>query len=49
MDIEIPVQTLLDEAREIENRVREVFEKAQAAALPPPTDNSDDDEISMVY
>ncbi len=49
MDIEIPVQTLLDEAREIENRVREVFERAQAAALPPPTDNSDDDEISMVY
>ena len=49
MDIEIPVQTLLDEAREIENRVREVFERAQASALPAPTDEPEDDEISMVY
>ena len=49
MDIEIPVQTLLDEAREIENRVREVFERAQASALPAPSDEPDDDEISMVY
>lgn len=49
MDIEIPVQTLLDEAREIENKVREVFERAQASALPAPTDEPDDDEISMVY
>ena len=49
MNIEIPVQTLLDEAREIENRVREVFERAQASALPAPSDKPDDDEISMVY
>ena len=49
MDIEIPVQTLLDEAREIENRVREAFERAQSSALPAPKDDPDDDEISMVY
>ena len=49
MDIEIPVQTLLDEAREIENRVREAFERAQSSALPAPRDDPDDDEISMVY
>jgi uncharacterized protein len=46
MDREIPVQGLLDDARNIEERVREAFERAQAMALPAPGD--DDDDVPMV-
>ena len=43
MDREIPVQGLLDDARNIEEKVREAFERAQAMALPAPDDDDDDD------
>ena len=48
MDREIPVQGLLDDARNIEERVREAFERAQAMALPAP-DSEDDDDVPMVF
>ena len=47
IDMEIPVKGLLEDARAIEERVREAFERAQANALPAPED--DDDEVRMVY
>ena len=47
MDREIPVQGLLDDARNIEEKVREAFERAQAMALPAP-DDDDDDDVPMV-
>jgi predicted ATP-grasp superfamily ATP-dependent carboligase len=49
MDMEIPVQGLLEDARAIEERVREAFERAQANALPAPDTERDDDEVRMVY
>jgi predicted ATP-grasp superfamily ATP-dependent carboligase len=51
LDKEIPVQGLLDDARNIEARVREAFERAQSTALPAPRndDDDDDDEVHMVY
>ena len=49
LDKEIPVQGLLDDARNIEARVREAFERAQSTALPAPRDEDDDDEVHMVY
>ena len=49
LDMEIPVQGLLEDARAIEERVREAFERAQANALPAPDDDRDDDEVRMVY
>jgi predicted ATP-grasp superfamily ATP-dependent carboligase len=48
MDREIPVQGLLDDARNIEERVREAFERAQAMALPAPSSEDDDDDVPMV-
>ena len=48
MDREIPVQGLLDDARNIEERGREAFERAQAMALPAPGDDDDDDDVPMV-
>jgi predicted ATP-grasp superfamily ATP-dependent carboligase len=48
MDREIPVQGLLDDARNIEERVREAFERAQAMALPAPGDDDDEDDVPMV-
>ena len=48
MDREIPVQGLLDDARNIEERVREAFERAQAMALLAP-DSEDDDDVPMVF
>jgi len=48
MDCEIPVQGLLDDARNIEERVREAFERAQAMALPAPSDDDDEDDVPMV-
>jgi uncharacterized protein len=49
LDMEIPVKGLLEDARTIEERVREAFERAQANALPEPDLNRDDDEVRMVY
>ena len=49
MDMEIPVQGLLEDARAIEEREREAFERAQANALPAPDTERDDDEVRMVY
>ena len=49
LDMEIPVKGLLEDARTIETRVREAFERAQANALPEPDLNRDDDEVRMVY
>ncbi|MEC9263971.1 MAG: PAC2 family protein, partial [Candidatus Thermoplasmatota archaeon] len=48
IDQEIPVQGLLDDARNIEERVREAFERAQSMALPPP-DTDDEDDVPMVF
>ena len=48
MDREIPVQGLLDDARNIEEKVREAFERAQAMALPAPGDDDDEDDVPMV-
>ena len=48
IDREIPVQGLLDDARNIEERVREAFERAQSMALPPP-DTDDEDDVPMVF
>ena len=47
IDREIPVQGLLDDARNIEERVREAFERAQSMALPPPA-TDDEDDVPMV-
>ena len=48
MDKEIPVQGLLDDARNIEERVREAFERAHSMALPAP-DSDDEDDVPMVF
>ena len=42
------IQGLLDDARNIEERVREAFERAQAMALPAPGDDDDEDDVPMV-
>ena len=49
MDIEIPVKGLLEDAKNIEDRVREAFERAQATALPAPDLDDDDDDVPMVH
>ena len=49
MDREIPIQDLLNDARNIEERVREAFNRAQKTALPAPIDDDDDDEVQMVF
>jgi len=43
------VRGLLEDAKNIEDRVREAFERAQATALPPPESDDDDDDVPMVY
>ena len=43
--IDVPVEGLLEDARNIEQRVREAFEKAQSNALPAP--DSDEDDVPM--
>ena len=48
IDREIPIQDLLNDARNIEERVREAFNRAQKTALPAPIDDDDDDEVQMV-
>jgi len=47
IDREIPIQELLNDARNIEERVREAFNRAQKTALPAPSD--DDDEVQMIF
>ncbi len=50
LDKEIPIQDLLDDARNIEERVREAFNRAQKTALPAPNeDDDDDDEVQMIF
>ena len=49
IDREIPIQDLLNDARNIEERVREAFNRAQKTAVPAPIDNDDDDEVQMVF
>jgi predicted ATP-grasp superfamily ATP-dependent carboligase len=48
IDKEIPIQELLNDARNIEERVREAFTRAQKTALPAPSDD-DDDEVQMIF
>ncbi len=45
--VEVPVEGLLDDARNIEERVREAFERAQSTALPAPDSDDDEDEVPM--
>ena len=46
--IDVPIGGLLEDAKNIEEKVREAFERAQAAALPPP-ESDDDDDVPMIY
>ena len=45
--VEVPVEGLLEDARNIEERVREAFEKAQSNALPAPDSDDDEDDVPM--
>ena len=45
--LDIPVEGLLEDARNIEERVREAFEKAQSNALPAPDSDDDEDDVPM--
>ena len=45
--VEVPVEGLLEDARNIEERVREAFEKAQSNALPAPDSDEDEDDVPM--
>ena len=46
--IDVPIGGLLEDAKNIEEKVREAFERAQATALPPP-ESEDDDDVPMIY
>ena len=46
--IDVPVGGLLEDAKNIEEKVREAFERAQATDLPPP-EPDDDDDVPMIY
>ena len=48
LGMEIPLGGLLEDAKNIEDRVREAFERAQATALPAPPED-DEDDVPMVY
>ena len=45
--LEVPVEGLLEDARNIEEKVREAFEKAQSNALPAPNSDDDEDNVPM--
>tara|TARA_Y100001954_G_scaffold81974_1_gene90088 strand:- start:617 stop:1384 length:768 start_codon:yes stop_codon:yes gene_type:complete len=45
--VEVPVEGLLEDARNIEERVREAFERAQSNALPAPDSDEDEDDVPM--
>lgn len=47
--VEVPVDGLLEDARNIEEKVREAFERAQLNALPAPDSGDDEDDIPMIY
>ena len=47
--MEVPVEGLLEDARNIEERVREAFERAQSTALPAPDSGDDEDDVPMIY
>ena len=47
MDLEIPVQDLLEDAKNIEEKVRQAFERAQSTALPAPGPD-DEDDVPMI-
>ena len=50
IDREIPIQDSLNDARNIEERVREAFSRSQKTALPAPNDDDDDDdEVQMIF
>jgi len=49
LDREIPIQDLLNDARNIEERVREAFNRAQQTSLPAPNNDDDDDEVQMIF
>ena len=49
LDREIPIQDLLNDARNIEERVREAFNRAQQTSLPAPNKDDDDDEVQMIF
>ena len=44
MDLEIPVQDLLEDAKNIEEKVREAFERARSTALPAPDPEDEEDD-----
>ena len=43
--LEVPVEGLLEDARNIEENVREAFERAQSNALPAPDSDDDEDDV----
>ena len=45
--VEVPVEGLLEDARNIEERVWEAFEKAHSNALPAPGSDDDEDDVPM--
>ena len=45
--LDVPIEGLLEDARNIEERVREAFEKAQSNALPAPDSDDDEDDVPM--
>ena len=45
--LDVPVEGLIEDARNIEERVREAFEKAQSNALPAPDSDDDEDDVPM--
>ena len=45
--VEVPVEGLLEDARNIEEKVSEAFEKAQSNALPAPDSDDDEDDVPM--
>ena len=45
--LDVPVEGLIEDARKIEERVREAFEKAQSNALPAPDSDDDEDDVPM--
>ena len=45
--LEVPVEGLLEDARNIEEKVREAFEKAHSNALPAPDSDDDEDDVPM--
>lgn len=47
--IEVPVEGLLEDARNIEEKVRDAFERAKSQSLPAPDLGDDEDDVPMIY